>query len=347
MQGRYGKGHMMIYGHTLPGASSIARSGFLEDQLTEQAKHRLKVLDWHKANGESVSLTARHFGYARKTIHKWLKEYRQRGVLGLNERSKAPKKKPIPQTSSETILHICQTRKKYPAWSKYKITEILERDHCIKVSASTVGRILKRRGLIDKKKSEKRSKAALRPKRRFPRGFSISEAGDMIQIDTKHIMLPGGRKLYQFTAIDVLTKQRILEVYPSASSRNGAKFLQKCINGFPFKVKNIQTDNGSEFLKEFEVLCKELNIPHYFIYPRQSKQNAYVERSQGSDEREFYQLGNVWQDLQKMNEVLQAWQDIWNNFRPHQALDYRTPSQYFEELKSRNLATKDVIILQT
>src|SRR3989338_6267682 len=93
MQGRYGKGHMMIYGHTLPGASSIARSGFLEDQLTEQAKHRLKVLDWHKANGESVSLTARHFGYARKTIHKWLKEYRQRGVLGLNERSKKKKEK--------------------------------------------------------------------------------------------------------------------------------------------------------------------------------------------------------------------------------------------------------------
>ena len=132
-------------------------------------------------------------------------------------------------------------------------------------------------------------------------------------------MLPGGRKLYQFTAIDVLTKQRILGVYPSLSSRNGATFLKKCIAEFSFEIRSIQTDNGTEFL---------------------------VERSHGSDEQEFYQLGNVWQDREKMNEVLEIWQDIWNNFRPHQALNYKTPRVYFEELKSRNLATKDIIILQ-
>ena len=347
MKGKYGKGHMMIYGYTLPGAYSIARSGFMEDQLTEQAKHRLKIVGWHRKNGENVSITARHFGYTRKTVRKWVQSYKRKGPLGLNEKSKAPNKRPVPQTSSDTVMHICNIRKRYPVWSKYKIAEILERNYGIQVSASTVGRVLKRRGLIDKKKSAKRKKAALRPKRRFPRGFSISEPGDMVQMDTKHIMLPGGRKHYQFTAIDVLDKQRILEAYPSASSRNGAKFLQRCVNEFPFKIKNVQTDNGSEFLKEFDALCKELNIPHYFIYPGQSKQNAYVERSQGSDEREFYQLGNVWQDIDKMNEVLQIWQDIWNNFRPHEALNYKTPNQYFLELKSRNLATKDVIILQT
>ena len=338
---------MTIYGSTVPGASSAARDGFLAEHLTERARHKLKVLDWHRKHGENVSLTARRFGYARKTIHAWIREYRQKGPLGLNERSKAPKKRPVPQTSSEAVMQICRVRKQYPAWSKYKIAEILKRDHAIEVSSSTVGRVLKRRGLIDKKKSEKRRKAALSPKRRFPRGFSISGAGDMVQMDTKHIMLPGGRKHYQFTAIDVLTKQRILGAYPSASSRNGARFLQRCIEEFPFNIKNIQTDNGSEFLKEFNASCEKFNIPHYFIYPRQSKQNAYVERSQGSDEREFYQLGNVWQDVQKMDETLRIWQDIWNKFRPHEALDYKTPNQYFEELKSRNLATKDVIILQT
>ena len=272
---------------------------------------------------------------------------KQSGPVGLNEQSRAPKKRPVPVTSSEAVMRICQTRKRYPAWSKYKIREILERDHGIVVSASTVGRVMKRRGLIDTRKSAKRRKAALRPKRRFPRGFSISRAGDMVQMDTKHIMLPGGRKLYQFTAIDVLTKQRVLGAYPSPSSRNGAHFLEKCLKRFPFTMRNIQTDNGSEFLKEFEKKCTELNIPHYFIYPRKKEQNAYVERSHGSDEQEFYQLGNVWQDREKMNEMLEAWQDIWNNFRPHEALDYKTPNVYFQELQGRTLATKDVIILQT
>ena len=169
----------------------------------------------------------------------------------------------------------------------------------------------------------------------------------MVQMDTKYIMLPGGRKLYQFTAIDILTKQRAMGVYPSLSSRNGAAFLKKCVAEFPFEIRNIQTDNGAEFLKEFDKLCRELHIPHYFVYPRQAKQNTYVEIPHGAYKREFYLQGNVWQDREKMNAEIEQWQNIWNNFRPHQALGYKTSRAYFEELKSRNLATKDVIILQT
>jgi transposase InsO family protein len=338
---------MTIYGSILPGAISIARSAWRTGRLTEQAKHKLKVLDWHRNHGGNVSLTARHFGITRKTVRLWRKQLQQRGAAGLNEQSRAPKKRPVPTTPPETIMSICQIRKRYPAWSKYKIREILERDHGIVVSCSTVGRVLKRRGLIDRKKSEKRRRAALSPKRRFPRGFSISRAGDMVQMDTKYIMLPGGRRLHQFTAIDVLTKQRVLAVYPSLSSRNGASFLEKCLAEFPFEIRHIQTDNGAEFLKEFDKLCRELNIAHYFIYPREVKQNTYVERSHGSDEQEFYRLGNTWQDIDKMNEVLREWQNIWNNFRPHEALNYQTPRAYFEGLKGRTLATKDVIVLQT
>jgi transposase InsO family protein len=324
---------------------SIARSALRAGQLTERAKYKLKALDWHRIHGENISLAARHFGLTRKTIRLWKKQLQQRGPGGLNEQSKAPKKRPTPNTSPEAIMYISKIRKQYPAWSKYKIQEILRRDYGVVVSASTVGRVLRRRGLIDKKKSEKRRRAALRPKRRFPQGFSISGAGDMVQMDTKYIMLPGGRKLYQFTAIDILTKQRVLGVYPSLSSRNGAAFLKKCVAEFPFEIRNIQTDNGAEFLKEFDKLCRELHIPHYFIYPRQAKQNTYVEISHGADKREFYLQGNVWQDREKMNAEIKQWQNIWNNFRPHQALGYKTPRAYFEELKSRNLATKDVIIL--
>lgn len=347
MKGRYAGCRMKIYGSILPGAIGIARSAERAGHLTERAKHKLRILDWCRNHKENISLTARHFGLTRKTVRLWKKQLRQRGAIGLNEQSRAPKKRPMPTTSTEAIVYICKIRRQYPAWSKYKIREILERDHNIVVSSSTVGRVLKRRGLINKKKSEKRRRAALGPKRRFPRGFSISQAGDMIQMDTKYIMLPGGRKLYQFTAIDVLTKQRVLAAYPSLSSRNGAAFLKKCVAGFPFEIRNIQTDNGAEFLKEFEKLCRELNITHYFIYPRQKEQNSYVERSHGSDEQEFYRLGKAWQDKEKMNEELEIWQNVWNNFRPHEALNYQTPRAYFEELKGRNLATKDVIILQT
>lgn len=347
MKGRYAGGRMTIYGHILPGALRIARLAERTGHLTERAKHKLKILDWHRARGESISLTARHFGLTRKTLRSWLKQLKDFGPAGLNEKSRAPKHKRAPSTSSDIVYHVVKVRKEYPAWSKYKIQTILARDYSLETSVSNVGRIIKRRGLVDLKKSAKRRKAALRPKLRFPRGLRISGAGEMIQMDTKYIMLPGGRKLFQFTAIDVLSKRRVLEVYPSLSSRNGRLFLESCLKKFPFEIKAVQTDNGSEFQKEFAKRCQELNLPHYYIYPRTPKQNTYVERSHGSDKDEFYQLGNVYQDREVMNRKIQEWQNVWNEKRPHQALNYKTPNEYLEYLKTTNLPTKNVIILQT
>ena len=337
---------MTIYGAILPGAASIARSAALVNSLTERAKYKIKIIDWHRIHGKNASLTARHFGLGRMTLYRWLRRFKHFGVIGLNEESRKPKRLRQPTTSWNTIIRIVQLRKLYPAWSKYKIQALLKREG-IQVSASTAGRVLKKRGLINLKISKKRRKAALRPKARFPRGLRISEAGDMIQMDTKHIMLPGGRKFYQFTAIDVLTKRKVMRVYPSESSRNGAEFIEECLLGFPFPIKAIQTDNGSTFLKEFDKLCKEKGIPHYFIYPRSPKQNTYVEISHEADKREFYQQGNVCSLLPVMQRKIKEWEDIWNNVRPHQALNYLTPSEYLFKVQNSRIPTKDVIVLQT
>lgn len=337
---------MTIYGVILPGARSIARFSALTESLTERAKYKVKVLDWHRNHGSNNSLTARHFGIGRMTLYRWLKRFKHLGLIGLNEQSRKPKNVRKPTTSSNIVMRTVQLRKQYPAWSKHKIKVLLERED-ICTSASTVGRIFKRRCLIDKKVSKKRRKAALSPKARFPKGLRISEPGDMVQVDTKYIMLTGGKKFYQFTAIDVLTKRRVLRVYPSQSSRNGAEFLEECIDNFPFTIKAIQTDNGAPFLKEFDKLCKSKGLPHYFIYPRTPKQNTYVEISHQADKKEFYQQGNVYSILSIMRAKIKEWEDIWNNVRPHEALGQLTPSQYFWNLKTTNLPTKDVIILQT
>jgi len=346
MRGRYSGCRMTIYGTILPGAISIARSAFLTDKLTERAKYKIKILDWHRTHGNNNSLTARHFGISRMTLYRWLRRLKRYGVIGLNEESRKPKHLRQPTTSWNTIIRIVQLRKQYPAWSKYKIKALLKREG-IEVSASTAGRVLKRRGLINLKMSKKRRKAAFHPKARFPRGLRISEAGDMVQMDTRHIMLPGGKRYYQFTAIDVLGKRRVLRVYPSESSRNGAHFLKECLASFPFRIKAVQTDNGPTFLKEFDRLCKELNIPHYFIYPRTPKQNTYVEISHEADKREFYQQGNTCSILPVMQEKIKGWEDIWNNIRPHEALGQLTPSEYLLKLQTNRLPTKNVIVLQT
>jgi len=345
MKGRYSGRPMTIYGSLLPGAASIARSSFLTDKLTEQAKQRIKILDWHKIHGKNSSLTARHFGIGRMTLFRWQQRVKEFGLLGLNESSKKPKRLRTPITPWPIVARVVELRKQYPAWSKHKLAAILKREG-LKCSASTAGRILKRKCLIDKKISKKKRKSAMHPKTRFPRGLRINMEGQMIQIDTKYIMLVGGRKFYQFTAIDVLSKRRVLRVYTSQSSRNGALFLKECIASFPFPILAIQTDNGAPFLKEFEILCKKLNLPHYFIQPRKPKQNTYVEISHGADEREFYQQRNVSSILTEMQKNVLSWEYTWNTFRPHEALGQITPAEFSRRIKMQGLPTKNVIVLQ-
>jgi putative transposase len=345
MKGKYNGCHMTIYGTTLPGAVSIARSALLTNRLTERAKYKIKILDWHRVHGKNSSLTARYFGIGRMTLYRWVKRFKRYGITGLNEESKRPKKLRQPTIASNIIVRIIQLRKQYPAWSKYKINALLKKEN-IQISDSAIGRILKRRGLIGLKASKKRSKAAKSPKARFPRGFKIFEAGDMVQVDVKHIMLPGGKRLYQFTAIDVLSKTRVLRVYSSESSRNGAIFIEECLLSFPFPIKAIQTDNGSTFQKEFDKSCRLKGIPHYFIYPRTPKQNSYVEISHEADKREFYQQGNARSLLPVMQKKIREWEYIWNNVRPHQALNYLTPAEYIFKIQNSQIPTRDIITLQ-
>ena len=345
-EGRYSGVHMTVYGTLVPGAISLARWANKIQQLTPDAKKRIKILDWHRAHGKNVSLTSRRFGVRRATVREWQKRFDQQGILGLVEHSRRPNRLREPTTSWQTVQAAVKLRKQYAAWSKYKIRKLME-DEGFKISASTVGRIFTRKGLIDKKVSRKRKKAALHPRARFPYGLKISRPGDLVQMDTKHIVLVGGRKLYQFTVIDVLTKWRVLRVYPSQSSQNGKKFLQECIRALPFPVRAVQTDNGAPFLKYFEQECKERKLPHYFIYPRTPKQNTYVERSHGSDEVEFYQQGYVHSDKTVMQEHLLTWERVWNEIRPHEALNYLTPKAYLKKWKNGRLPTRDIITLQT
>lgn len=345
MQGKYSGSHMQIYGHIHPGSARLANWS-VRTNLTVKAKHRLKVVDWLRNHEGDISLTARHFGLDRKTVRSWRDKFKKQGMLALNDKSHRPKNVRCPVTDWKVTAEIERIRKENPAWSKYKIKKILERKN-MHVSASTVGRILKRKGLIDKRISKKKSKAAKNPKMRYPKGFRIISAGDMVQMDTKFVTLLGGRMIYQFTAIDVLTKRRILKYHSSLLSKNGAAFLRYCLTNFPFPIKSIQTDNGKEFLGDFDKLCQKLRLPHYFIEPRHPKQNTYVENSHGFDEREFYQQGNMHKDIAMMDKALERWEYKWNYIRPHQALNYLTPDEYFQQIKLTKLKAKEAIILQT
>ena len=331
---------MTTYGYILPKAGLLLR---LNINLSPKAKHRLKIIDWHRANGENQSLTSRRFGIGREALREWLKRFKERGIKGLEEKSHRPHKireRKIPLATQDEIVKL---RKLNPCYSKYKISVLLNS----KASPSSVGRILKSKGLINHKVSAKRSKAAKYPKHRFPRDIVINYPGKLLQIDTKHLTIYRGRKFYQFTAIDVLTKLRVLWVTTHISSAAAKKFLKICVREFPFNIENIQTDNGSEFHKHFDEFCKQLTIPHYYIEAYSPKQNSYVERSHLTDELEFYQQGNMRTSAELLQPLIKAWQNKYNHERPHQSLNYLTPMKYFQKFERQGISTKEYIPLQT
>ncbi len=69
--------------------------------------------------------------------------------------------------------------------------------------------------------------------------------------------------------------------------------------------------------------------------PRSPKLNGGVERAHRTHTEEFYEMTDSSFDVAELSNKLLEWEKIYNTVRPHQALDYLTPSQFLEQQKYR------------
>jgi transposase InsO family protein len=99
----------------------------------------------------------------------------------------------------------------------------------------------------------------------------------------------------------------------------------------PFGVRALQVDGGAEFGGGFEEACRERGIKLYVLPPRSPKLNGHVERAHRTHSEEFYEVYDGDLDLVNLNRALQEWEYTYNQVRPHQALDGRTPLEYLRE----------------
>lgn len=309
--------------------------------LSKEAKRRLKWIDYYLKHGNARK-TCRYFGISQTTFYKWLNRYKKRGPKGLEEFSRKPKTFRASKIPFNTINLIINLRKLYPAWSKYKLEVILKRDYGLTISASTIGRILKKKNLINQIKSNKLKKAHKRRVKRQKAERYLKEQcpGSLVYIDTKHLNFPGA-KFYQFTAIDSKTRIKFIRVYKKISSESGKLFFDQLKDFMPFKIQNIQTDNGSEYLKNFHQALTKQNIPHFFSDPNCPKQNSRVERVIQTSEYEYWHFNQGF-ELEEVNELANNWNYIYNHIRPHQSLNYLTPMEYFESLQNEVKIEKKV-----
>jgi transposase InsO family protein len=233
----------------------------------------------------------------------------------------------------ETVLEM---REQYPRWGKEKLWVLLEREGW-HTCASTVGRILgylKKRGLLhDPPKTAQIAYTRAKPRPyalRKPKNYVVEQPGDLVQVDTLDVKLMPGVHFKHFTARDMVSRWDVLQACSRATANNARTFLQTVQERLPFPLKAVQVDGGSEFMAEFEQACQEKNIRLFVLPPRSPKLNGCVERAQRTHTEEFYQVyADDW-EMPVMNQVLQEWERIYNEVRPHHALDNRTPKEYIQ-----------------
>ena len=106
-----------------------------------------------------------------------------------------------------------------------------------------------------------------------------------------------------------------------------ANFLDKLQAEVPFAVTALQVHGGSKFMADFETACQAKQLPLYVLPPMSPKLNGAVERANGSWREEFYAVYDLPGTLAELNPLLDSFQHLYNQLRPHGALHGLTPAR--------------------
>ena len=305
--------------------------------LSRDARRRLAMLDWHRAHGANVSRTARHFGFSRPTVYRWLARHDRLRLETLEDRSSAPRRRRRPTWTIAQLVAVRELRSRYPRWGKAKLAVLLARAGMV-LSISMVGRILDRlrrsgelreplRSILRRMRAWRRPYAV-----RQPAGWAVVRPGDLVQIDTVEIRPSADHPFKQFTARDVISRWDTLEVRRSATARLASEVLDALAARMPFPVRAISVDGGSEFMAEFETACQAREIALFVLPPRSPKLHGAVERANRTHTEEFYEVTDAVLEPDAIRADLLEWERTYNTIRPHQALGYLTPAEYLASI---------------
>ena len=218
----------------------------MHKEAQEEFSVRIKLAVIGLANHISVSEACRELNVPRSSFYRWKKKFDMEGRSGLYRKKPIPYYQPT-RTPAEVVEKILEIRKEYQLGS-LRIKYYLDRYHGIKISESTVSRMLKAHGVNCLPKSAPRR--ALHTKR-----YAKKVPEHQVQIDGKFSKLIGaeGRPVrrFQYTSIDDATRIRALQIYVKHNQDCAIKFIYYVIDRFPFHFSMIRTDRGHEFQARF------------------------------------------------------------------------------------------------
>lgn len=324
----YHIGSSTVCRNTLPKNAALNRMHSVK--LSRAARFRLRVIEHYLRVTKNVSLTCRHFGLARSYFYKWYGRFNPGQLSTLEDRSRRPKRVRQVMYDHTLVSLIRRLRTDYPSYAAKKLAVVLTRDYDLTWSAATIGRVIQRFKLYFSAVPRLRRLHRAARKTvvaRKPVGLRAHGPRSLIEFDMKHIWRPGGIRRYAFVSVDVATKQAVIHVGGTPSSTQARLALEKTVAAFGTDI-TILNDNGSEnFAHAYEYL-EEQQVPQYFARPHTPKDKPHVENLIGKLQQECLDEDRTANTILDLQAQINRWLNDYHFFRPHQALDYLTPSEY-------------------
>jgi transposase InsO family protein len=185
----------------------------------------------------------------------------------------------------------------------------------INVSLSSVKRTLRRSYLIKPRSPWKKYHLSTeRPNALKP--------GDLVQVDTIHLMKDKNKRIYIYTLLDVYSRWAYAWASKKLSSGSTVKFVKQAKRKTGFSFTCLQSDHGPEFSKYFTTMVK---TTHRHSRVRKPNDNAHLERFNRTIQNEF--LRYLPTDVDEINKRLPKYLNYYNNQRLHLGLGLKTPAQ--------------------
>lgn len=304
-------------------------------KLSKKACQRLEWIIYYRfiSNG-NASLTCRRFGLFRKVFYAWLNRFDETNLRTLEDLSKAPRHTRQKEITREEESRTVELRKDHIRWGKMKLKRLYQNIYQEKISSWKIQYTIQKYKLYyHPQKNEKLQQKRKRnqAKKRITELSKKPFSGYLVALDCI-VVYWNGLKRYILTAIDTASKIPFARMYTQKSSRNAADFLRRYFYLLDRSVLNALHDNGSEFHKEFIVACQELGISQYWSRNHTPTDNPVDERFNRTLKDEFIALGNFNPDPVQFNQKLTEWLIEFVFVRPHQALGYDTPWQFYQKI---------------
>ena len=334
---------MLVVIETYCQQKEVNMTNYTRVSLVKTKKEILRQVE----EGKLGIKTASHLlGITRQGLWKLRKNFKEHGNQALLGRKRGPKSwfrvhNRTPEWTEEKIEKIYLKYGGGPDTLLWIIEDYYHDELAlIKLSRSTIYRILVRRRLLGINKDGKTEKE--RRRKKHNKKYTMSYPGEEVQIDTTE---PYGKsKGTMLNIVDDYSRWKGSYFYKGNKSIDASICFQHFLRSAPFPIQTVRTDNGSEFKKDFQTLCKRLGIEIIRNKPNTPEHNGKVERLHRTlDEECLWRVSRGQRtNLEIVNYNLAQHSQWYNAKRRHLGynMDKKTPQQKIEDWIINNKTDK-------